>query len=175
MTAQSGNYLIATEKLKDSYFDSTVIFLANVSEEEGAYGFIVNRFSHMPANEIFSGVPKELWQTKNVFLGGPVAESEIQVLKMQATAEETPDFLEELGPEQTLESSKDAKPFFDKLLNHDETLLFMGYSGWSAQQLEKEIEDKCWQVASPIDPLLLFKNSPEDLHLKPYEFLTRFC
>lgn len=175
MTAQSGNYLIATEKLDNSYFESSVVFLANVSEKEGAYGFIINRFSHMPANEIFSGVPQELWQTKTVFLGGPISESEIQLLKMQKSNEKQNDLLDELGPDNSIRDKKGNKAFFDKLLNQEETLLFMGYSGWSFEQLKKEIEDKYWQIASPMDPLLLFKNNPEELQLKPYEFLTRFC
>ncbi len=170
LTLNSGNFLLATEKLKDSYFEDSVIFMASVSEDQGIYGFIVNRLSHMPSNEVFSGVPKNLWQKTRVFLGGPVSETEIQVLKVQ-TSTESSDHAEPI----LFKNLKDSESFFGKLFDHDQSLLFMGYSGWSYDQLQKEVEDQYWHIVSPHDPLLLFNHSPEDLQLPPTDFLTRYC
>jgi putative transcriptional regulator len=40
--------------------------------------------------------------------------------------------------------------------------LFVGYSGWSPGQLEKELEEGSWMIAD-LNPQILFETEPENI------------
>ncbi|MFA6946178.1 MAG: YqgE/AlgH family protein, partial [Pedobacter sp.] len=51
----------------------------------------------------------------------------------------------------------------NKQLNHDEIKFFIGYSGWSAGQLDEELQQNSWLVTDKYSPELIFVEDEENL------------
>jgi putative transcriptional regulator len=45
----------------------------------------------------------------------------------------------------------------------DEIKFFLGYSGWTAGQLNDELKDNTWIVSDQVDMELIFETEPEDM------------
>jgi putative transcriptional regulator len=137
---RTGSVLLARESLKDANFDGTVVLIC-VYSEDGAYGLVMNRPSHMPLSEMFDGY-SESGSVRTIYMGGPVRQEELQVLHVTDT------------PAQN--AFKVAERVFlggkwddhQGLLKGDEATmhLFLGYSGWAPGQLEYEIIAGTWDV-----------------------------
>jgi putative transcriptional regulator len=169
---ETGTFLLAKDTLKGSFFEDAVIFLANYSPIEGAYGFIINRLARIPVNEMFNSIPKEYWRPVEVFLGGPVDEQDIQILqinksKANESSEIIPGFF--LGGD-----FSHIQSFVETVMDDTQSLLFMGYSGWSKSQLEKEIKEGSWELLKLEQPEIVFMNSAQEYQLSPHEFSNKF-
>ena len=169
---QTGAFLLAKDSLKGGFFEDSVIFLANYNPSEGAYGFIINRLARIPINEMFNSIPKEYWKPVEVFLGGPVDEQDIQILqinksKASESSEITPGFF--LGGD-----FSHIQSFVETVMDDPQSLLFMGYSGWSKYQLEKEIKEDSWEILNIESPEKVFMNSAQEYQLTPQEFIDKF-
>ncbi|MBD3346724.1 MAG: YqgE/AlgH family protein [Chitinivibrionales bacterium] len=154
---KSGCILLSEERLRDPNFESSIVLIC-AHNDDGAFGFVVNRPSHMPLCEVFSvDVPLRDCKRK-IYIGGPVRQEELQLLQItdnprQHSLEIAPRVF--LGGEwSTLE----------EILDTDEnaTRLFLGYSGWGAGQLEGEILQGAWEVFN-VDLYKLFTNPEQNL------------
>jgi putative transcriptional regulator len=135
----NGVVLLARDILQDPNFIATVVLICIYSKDGGAYGLVLNRLSHMPLSEIFDGYNQ---QHREVYIGGPVQQDEIQIVQLTSTP------------------VKDSHPIaegvylggkwedIDQLLSLDPrtTRLFLGYSGWGPGQIEGELEQGAWDV-----------------------------
>jgi putative transcriptional regulator len=137
---KSGSILIAREALKDPNFDATIVLIC-VYNEDGAYGVVMNRPSHMPLSEMFDGF-SGLDKQQKVYIGGPVKQDELQILQVTDTPAENAYCVAPrvyLGGQwndlERVVSSQDST-----------SLLFLGYSGWAPGQLEFEIIAGAWEV-----------------------------
>jgi putative transcriptional regulator len=137
---KSGCVLLAREALKDPNFDATVVLIC-VYGEEGAYGMVVNRPSHMPLSEVFDGFGGKN-KVRKVYIGGPVRQDELQVIQVTDTPAED---AFQVCPRVYLGGQWED---LQRLLESDETssYLFLGYSGWAPEQLESEIIAGAWDV-----------------------------
>jgi putative transcriptional regulator len=140
-TLGNGAVLLARDVLQDPNFKSAVVLICIYSKDGGAYGLIINRRAHMPLSEIFDGFV-EASEPREVFIGGPVQQEEIQVV--QITDEPVPDS-HRVAPRVYLGGKWEN---LDQMFSFDDrsTHLFLGYSGWAAGQLESEIHAGAWQV-----------------------------
>lgn len=122
----------------DTYFNRSVIFLAQYNDQ-GALGFILNQPSGHQLHEL---VP-ELELETPVFFGGPVAEDEIFYLHHNSL--KLPGSIP-IDTHWSWGNRLEGLEHFKKNPKVQETQyrLFLGYSGWESQQLEKEIESKSW-------------------------------
>ncbi|MBD3322779.1 MAG: hypothetical protein GF350_16890, partial [Chitinivibrionales bacterium] len=50
---KNGCILLSEERLQDPNFESTVVLIC-MHNDDGAFGFVLNRPSHMPLSEVFS-------------------------------------------------------------------------------------------------------------------------
>jgi putative transcriptional regulator len=135
----NGVVLLARDILQDPNFIATVVLICIYSKDGGAYGLVLNRLSHMPLSEIFDGYDQK---HREVFIGGPVQQDEIQIVQLTATP--------------VKESHRIAEGVYlggkwediDHLLSLDQhtTRLFLGYSGWGPGQIEAELEQGAWDV-----------------------------
>ena len=146
----SGSLLTALPVLKDPHFRRTILFLTHHSAEEGALGFVLNR----PRGDVFgnlSDVPEDLSGVP-VFEGGPVGCDGVIVARMSWT---------EAGAAFAPLEEKDLP---DRPENPDLTDLraFTGYAGWSAGQLEEEIEEGSWRVIPPREDLMAAVSTIEE-------------
>ncbi len=159
MESLAGRLLIATPDLLDGNFARAVIYICSHSEE-GAFGLVLNRavedsdlIDLLPAWATFASEPRLLFQ------GGPV-EPESAFALVRAEDEPPPSWAHVAGPIGLVPLSTDPADF-GLLLSG--LRIYGGYAGWSAGQLDGEVEQKAWFVvdAEPVD---LFTNEPDTLY-----------
>jgi putative transcriptional regulator len=137
----SGAVLLARDVLQDPNFIATVVLVCIYAKEGGAYGLVLNRPSHMPLSELFDGFSGRS-VSREICVGGPVQQDELQILQITDTPK--PEAFK-VAPRLYL----GGKWFdVDQMLGQEQSsaLLFLGYSGWAAGQLEGEIEAGAWEV-----------------------------
>ncbi|MGB1129123.1 MAG: YqgE/AlgH family protein, partial [Haloferula sp.] len=140
-----GSLLLATPALRDGIFDRSVILLANHSLEEGAYGLILNQptgqeVGHFLKQPEFSGLEKI-----PVHLGGPVAQEQLTFSAFWWNPSDGLHWQVRIPAEEAIRRSKQPGVI---------VRAYIGYSGWSAGQLEEELKRDSWITAKPDAGLL---------------------
>lgn len=136
----SGMVLLATEQLQDHNFDRGVVLIC-LHSNEGTYGLVLNRPSHMPLSEIFDGFQgKDV--KREIFIGGPVQQEELQILQISESPVES---AYRIVPGVYMGGKWDS---ISQMIDTDPatTRLFLGYSGWGPEQLESEIAAGAWEI-----------------------------
>jgi len=142
--------LVADPFLQDDHFTRTVIFLLSHVEQAGSFGLILNRPSPYRLHELVDRI------TRNdivVMEGGPVGSDTLHFIHRCPTL--IPDGQAISGNlfwggdfeavQTTLEKNQ---------LSPTDIRFFLGYSGWGAGQLLREMEEKTWLTASLQESLL---------------------
>ena len=137
-----GRLLVATPLLTDPSFARTVVQLVQHSPEDGALGVVLNRPSETPLGEVLPGWALLAPDPTVVFVGGPVQESAAICLGRLSRPETSESVVVVPGAPWlgTLDLEQDAADAVQ------EVRVFAGYSGWSAGQLEDEVEEGAWWV-----------------------------
>ncbi len=138
-----GVVLLARD-MSDPNFNATAVLICQHGSE-GSYGLVLNRPSHMPLSEVFDKPPAwagDVSRRQRIYIGGPVQPEELQIL--QVTTEPVPgSYL--VGPEVYLGGYwGDLKDILE--LDPKTVRLFLGYSGWGAEQLAREVQMQAWEV-----------------------------
>jgi putative transcriptional regulator len=149
----NGAVLLARDVLQDPNFMATMVLLCIYSKEGGTYGLVLNRPSHMPLSEMFDGY-SGMAEPRKVYIGGPVQQEELQII--QITDDPVADS-HKLSPRVYL-GGKWENVEQMLMFDADSTRLFLGYSGWAAEQLEGEIAAGAWDVFDKLDLEKLFMN-----------------
>jgi len=149
--------LVASPELADPNFNESVVLV--VFPENGApTGVVLNRRIDIPWSEAFAEdeILREL--DDPVYLGGPVRQDMLWYLVHSRSAPE--DSFPVLGD---LYLSTDAA-FLDGWLTAGGTIarFFVGYAGWSAAQLQREIDAGAWYVL-PADLDTILDARPDQL------------
>lgn len=155
----SGSLLVALPTLRDPHFERTVVFLL-AHEPDGALGVVLNRPTGVPVAEVLPDWEPLVSGPQVLFEGGPVgADSAICVARARAGVAGFLGFSRVVGQIGTIDLSREPVKVAEKL---EYIRVYHGYAGWSAGQLEQEIDDGSWFVFSalPSDPFLA---QPEDL------------
>lgn len=151
-------FLLAMPQVQDPFFHKSVVLLL-AHEDEGSFGFIVNRPTEMKVAEVLEGLDLA-WggdDSSRAFLGGPVQPQLGTVLYGAAPAPDaaTPQVLPGVAITQQLSDlaglASEPPPAFK---------LFLGYAGWGAGQLVEEILRNDWLTA-PASAHLVFATVPE--------------
>lgn len=140
MESLQGQFLVATPDLADPNFFHTVILLVR-HDEDGALGLVLNRPTNAGLRDLWeklTGKPCEHEATLR--LGGP-CEGPLMALHDQADLGDAFGDLEELPCYFTAQG-----PQLEALVQRSaaEALFFVGYSGWSGGQLERELREGSW-------------------------------
>jgi len=120
----------------------------------------------MPLSEIFNLEEKDFSRSRKIHLGGPVSESQLQILH-----------LTDKPAEEAIMVSKGIylggiwKDLNEILTSHPERLiLFLGYSGWGAGQLEEEVRLGGWKVMKgDAEEVLLAEEQLLSLGIREFE------
>ena len=154
---EKGRLLISQPFLPDPNFERTVVLLCE-HNDEGSFGFVLNKSTQLTVDEIFEGI-NDLHA--KVYIGGPVQQNTFHFVHCDPDMENSNEIREGLFWGGNFDQFK----IWAQTGNIDEEAyrFFVGYSGWDAGQLEKELESKSWIVAEISDPLSIFTISPEDL------------
>ncbi len=145
-----GQLLVAAPILNDPNFHRTVVLVAEHGEE-GAMGLVLNRPTDTAVGDALPELAPLAGEEDPVYVGGPVAlESVLAVAELD-------------DPDDASELLFGAIGFVHEL--DVPTLrgrVFVGYAGWSAGQLEAELEEESWLVL-PAEPDDLFSDDPDGL------------
>jgi putative transcriptional regulator len=140
----AGSLLLAHPAMRDKNFRRSVILMSAHTAESGAMGVVLNRPLGKRLGELSGEFALSPLASVPLFTGGPVKTDQLVLAAWQTR----PDgFRLHFGiePDKALQ-----------LLAEEGTHVrgFLGYSGWSAGQLEKEMKLHTWIVADVPEDLL---------------------
>jgi putative transcriptional regulator len=139
---EKGKILISEPFLPDTFFNRSIIFLTDHTSE-GSVGFILNKKLDIKVKDAISGFDST---DDYLNMGGPVAPDTLH-------------YLHTAGGVIPNSVSVDGKIFWGGDIEVIKDLLesgkldksgirfFLGYSGWSAGQLDRELNENSWVIA----------------------------
>ncbi len=153
--------LMAMPQVLDPFFHRSVVLLLH-HEDEGSFGFIVNRPTGIKVAEILKGmdVGWEGGEEAVAYFGGPVQPQLGTVLFSPVLQESSPeDTATEIAPGLALtQHIGDLSRLAES--PPDQFRLLLGYAGWGEGQLMEEILRNDWLTA-PVSSDLIFAPNPD--------------
>jgi putative transcriptional regulator len=145
-----GRLLVAAPILNDPNFHRTVVLVAEHGED-GAMGLVLNRPTDTAVGEALPELAALAGETDPVYVGGPVAlESVLAVAELD-------------DPDDASELLFGAVGFVQEPdVPVQRGRIFVGYAGWTAGQLEAELEEESWLVLDA-EPADVFAPNAEEL------------
>ncbi len=153
--ATSGRVLIAEPFLNDTYFKRSVVFITE-HKAEGSVGFVLNKPVELKVQDVIQNFP---FIDSGISIGGPVNTNTLHYI--HTLGDLLPDSVKVLdniywgGDFETLK-----KFIAEGKIKKDQIRFFLGYSGWSEQQLEKELKENAWLVTN-INSEMIMKGEEE--------------
>src|SRR5580765_6146459 len=144
MTTLTNNFLIAMPSMRDPSFKRGVAFLCQHGEE-GAMGLLVNRLSEYRLGDVLaqmnlSSASAEVGDSP-VLIGGPVQPERGFVLHTPHGQWES-SF--KISDSICVTTSRDVLAAIAAGNGPRDALVTLGYSGWSAGQIETELKENAW-------------------------------
>ena len=141
--ARAGMLLVATPALLDPNFVDTVVLLLDV-DDEGALGVVLNRPSGVRVSEVLEGWGEVVVEPGVLFQGGPVAlDSALGIVTVPGDSHEPLGVRRLFGGLGLVDLDVPPPVVAAEIAG---MRIFAGYAGWSAGQLEGEIEAGGWYV-----------------------------
>ncbi len=157
LSLKKGRVLISEPFLNDPQFRRTVVLLSD-HNIEGSVGFIINRLLSVTSDEI---VPDILDFNFPLFYGGPVEPNTLHFIhKVGYLIEGSQEISDGIFWGGNIEMANEL--LNKKVATPDEFRFFIGYSGWSPNQLEEEISEKAWWVAD-VNAEIIFDDDLENM------------
>jgi len=153
-----GRLLISEPSLMDFYFGKSIVLLIEHTADEGTFGLIINKPIHLKLNEVVKDFPKIDFP---LYLGGPVHPE--RLFYLHTLGDQIPGSLHVFDDLYWGGDINKLMEMIDlKLVGPSQVKFFIGYAGWSAGQLSREMNEKSWIVTQgSIDCVLAQK--PEQL------------
>lgn len=157
MPPAPGRILISEPFLQDFYFRRSIVLLAE-HNEEGSFGIIVNKRVDVRFNDVIKGFPKF---NAPLYLGGPVQTSNLYFIHTLGDAiENSLKLTKGIYWGGDIEQVKEMMTLGQ--LNPENIRFFIGYAGWVSKQLDRELDENSWVVATATTEQLITQN-PENL------------
>lgn len=158
ITAAAGRLLVSEPFMMDPNFKRSVILITECAEA-GAMGFILNHQSEYMLADV---LPDISYSDIPVYVGGPVAANTLHFIhcvpdKIDGGIE----ICEGIYWGGDFEVIKELINTYQ--LNENEIKFFMGYSGWTPNQLDDEILENSWIVAEKCSAETLFISSEHNM------------
>ena len=160
ISSLANHFLIAMPGLGDPHFSRTVTLICEHSRE-GAMGIVINRPVDLSLKDILAQMNIEPVEPQTlampVYLGGPVQNNRGFILhEPLGKWESTLAITDTLG----VTTSRDILVAIANNEGPTRALLVLGYAGWGAGQLEREIVDNAW-LSGPATADILFSTPAE--------------
>lgn len=140
---RKGRILLSDPFLGDEYFERSVVYLCEHSEE-GSFGFVLNNYIDIQLTQLNEKFPEMMVKLS---IGGPVEKETMYF--MHTLGDQLKD---SLLIDQNIYMGGDFEQLYNEvsveLLSQNKVRFFIGYSGWSAGQLQNEIKEHAWIVAN---------------------------
>lgn len=150
--------LISEPFMMDPNFIRSVVLLCE-HNEEGTIGFILNQPSTILLKDAMEDMPNADFP---IYIGGPVGMDSLQfVHKCYDRLLSGMDLGDGVYWGGDFELLKNL--IRDGEIKNDEIKFFLGYSGWTEDQLEYELKENTWMVSNSFNPDLIFVHDEENL------------
>ena len=153
---EKGKILISEPFLPDTFFNRSIVYLTDHSAQ-GSVGFILNK--RLDLNMMSAVTGFENWN-ENINMGGPVAPDTLHYLHNAGDLIPNSVLIED-----NLYWGGDIDTVRELILtgklDHTQIRFFLGYSGWSAGQLERELREDSWIIAR-VKPEIIMKYRGDD-------------
>jgi putative transcriptional regulator len=156
MQSLQNHLLIAMPTLNDPYFSRSVTYICE-HNEHGAMGIVINQPVGMNLKQLLSQTDSEVQVLEQkaddiILAGGPVSQDRGFILH---TSQPGWNSSLQLTSEIMVTTSKDILPALGDGTGPEKALIALGYAGWTAGQLEEEIQSNSWLTVEA-DVELLF-------------------
>gem|GEM_PF-2923754 len=154
--------LVATDDLPDHRFAKSVVLVTR-HHKNGPVGVIINRPLNIGLNDIFPDEQGLSGNSEIAFYGGPAA-GRVVVFLLRA----------ETQPEESIHVFDDvymslSEQLFKQTLQRENPTeglrVFIGYAGWTEEQLMREIDNGYWNIKTP-DHETVYSEAPNLLWRK---------
>jgi putative transcriptional regulator len=153
---EKGKILISEPFLPDTFFNRSIVYLTDHTSN-GSVGFILNKKIDLKVSSAITGF--EGWD-EDLNMGGPVAPDTLHylhnlgdIIPKSVRVEDNVFWGGEI--ESIRELIKIGK------IKKSQIRFFLGYSGWSAGQLERELKENSWVIAK-VKSDIIMNNRGED-------------
>lgn len=154
---EKGKILISEPFLPDTFFNRSIVYLTD-HNPQGSVGFILNKKLDLQVSAAIEGF--EGWN-ENLSMGGPVAPDTLHYL--HNLGDIVPKSIQVEG---NIFWGGDIDTIRDLIksgkINQSQIRFFLGYSGWSAGQLEKELKENSWVIAK-VNSNIVLNNRSDDI------------
>ncbi|MCC2618030.1 YqgE/AlgH family protein [Aestuariibacter halophilus] len=145
MQSLENHFLIAMPSMEDPFFNRSVTYLCE-HNENGAMGLVINQPVGMSLKELINQADKDAIvldeKADNIVLaGGPVNTDRGFILH---TTQPGWSASLALTPEIMVTTSRDILSVLGNEKAPDKSLVTLGYAGWTAGQLEEELQNNAW-------------------------------
>jgi putative transcriptional regulator len=170
----TNQFLIAMPGMADDNFAGAVVYLCEHTEK-GALGLVINKPIDIKLKNLFEKVELKLDQAdlaeQPVYYGGPVQTERGFVLHEKSAGDGTA-YSSTMSVPGGLEmtTSKDVLEAVSGGTGPRRILVTLGYSGWSAGQLEDEIGRNGWLTVDA-DPVVIFETPIEKRYDRALQLL----
>ena len=131
----------------DEYFTRAVIYICE-HNTEGSFGFVLTNYLEIDLHEVAKNFPE---LSTKVSLGGPVQTDNIYFLHTLG---------DKIKDSQLIDDGIYVGGNYDQLISliqkgevtNKDVRFFLGYSGWTSNQLTEEINDNAWVVVPVLNP-----------------------
>jgi putative transcriptional regulator len=153
---EKGKILISEPFLPDTFFNRSLVYLTDHTPQ-GSVGFILNKKLDLKVSAAIAGF--EGWN-ENLNMGGPVAPDTLHYLHNRG----------DLIPKSVLVEGNifwggDIDSIRELIktgkIKQSQIRFFLGYSGWSAGQLERELKENSWIIAKVKSDIVMNNRSDD--------------
>ena len=153
----AGALLVAARHLPDPNFTDTVVLLIEYSPD-GAAGLVLNRRSGVALSRALPGVETAAGVDAPAFIGGPVSPTTVLALSRR-----TCEGCRTVAPDVHLvRTTETLRSLLARGADERRIRVYVGYAGWQAQQLEREVRQGGWRVV-PASAAVVFDPEPATL------------
>ncbi len=156
----SDQLLIAMPAMADPHFDHSVTYICEHGPE-GALGILINRPLGLTLGVVLAQLELSCddpaTRAHTVYFGGPVLPERGFVLHDSGSRW---DSTLRVNERFSVTTSRDVLVAIAAGKGPRQSLVALGYAGWSAGQLEAELADNAW-LSAPADPGLVFDAPPD--------------
>ena len=154
----TNHFLIAMPNMADPHFAKTLTYICE-HNDQGALGIVVNRPIDMTLQALFERLSLSLkdhaFADEPIYFGGPVQTDRGFVLHVpagewQSTLKVSCGVHDAIG----LTTSKDILEAVGRGQGPAKMLVSLGYSGWSAGQIEHELTQNAWLTVEAKDAII---------------------
>ena len=171
----TNQFLIAMPGMADENFAGSVVYLCEHTPK-GALGLVINKPIDIKLKSLFEKVELSLDRAElaeqPVYFGGPVQTERGFVLHPKTGTQESPysSTMVIAGGAMEMTTSKDVLEAISQGSGPSKMLITLGYSGWSAGQLEEELGRNGW-LNVDADPAIIFDTPVEQRYERAFQLL----